>query len=404
MAKLHQLTAVAISAAPARARLHDGGGLIYDAASKCWTLRYTSPVTRKRRDMGLGPASLKRARELADECRDALRAGVDPLQAREAAAREARDALARAAAGGTLRSVAETYHASVAGGFRNAKHRAQWLASLELHIFPTLGDKPIGAITAAELLDLLLPLQGSVPETAKRVRMRLAAIFDDAVLRGVAPGNPAAAIKRRLADARGKRAPAHFRSLPYAMVPGFVARLRADARFSIPSRLALEFLILGASRTGEVLGARPEEIDGEIWTIPPERMKAGQEHRVPLGKRALEIIDEAKAFGRAYLFPSLARRGRPLSGMAMLEVMRGMLVDPKKPGGDTFAYLGVVHGFRSAFSSWARERTKFRVEVIEAALAHREKDRVAAAYSSQATYWADRVALSRAWAAFVTSA
>jgi integrase len=404
MRQINRLTVTAIKAAEGGTPLQDGGGLIYDPTTKRFTLRFTSPVTRKRRDLALGPLTLKVARERADEHRIAIAAGRDPLLERERTIAAEREAIERARAGGTLRACAELYHASIASGFRNAKHRAQWLASLNNHVLGPLGDRPVGSITPNDLLEILLPLQADVPETAKRVRMRLAAVFDDACLRGAASVNPAAVIKKRLADARGKRNQArHFRSLPYADVPAFVARLRS-ARAAAPSRLALEFLILAAARTAEVLGARWDELEGDVWTVPPARMKAGQEHRVPLTPRMLEILEEARAFERVLIFPSLSRRAKALSNMAMLEVVRGMPLDEAKPDGDTFAKLTVVHGFRSAFSAWARERTSYRVEVIEAALAHREKDRVAAAYSSQATYWADRVALAREWEAFATGA
>lgn len=391
--------------------------------SRRWSLRFTSPETGQRRDYGLGAMTLGAARKKAEEIRDVVKHGVDPIEERiRVAARMRADTATLAAAqlrdDSTLKKLARAYHASVAGGMRNRKHRAQWLSSLEGHIFPTLGDKPIASITAADLLEVMEPLQDRVPETAKRIRERLAMVFSDAVLRGLCDNNPADLIRRKMRRKKGVQK--HFRALPFTAVPGFVATLQKFDRANPPARLALEFLILTAARSGEVRGATWSEFDltGNVWTVPGERMKGGSEHRVPLPPRALAILREARksgdgrptdlvfhgrGFGRS--LTDLSSRElvrRPLSDMALTELLRRLPTGGKREDGkpETFADLGTVHGFRSAFSTWSREQTRSRIDVIEAALAHREADRVAAAYS-RAQYWKERVALALAWSQFV---
>jgi len=398
---LNRLTAVEVKNATGSKPIEDGGGLRYIPSADRWVLRYTSPVTRKRRDAGLGPLTLKAARERAGELRRAIALGRDPLLDRDRVAQAEREARALGGpldGGNTLEEYAKRYHETISPSFRNAKHRAQWIASLKLNVFDTLGKKPIGEITAAQVLDLMLELQKRVPATAARVRMRLAAVFDEACLRGHAVTNPAAVIKRRLRDARPRTYQDHHASMPFRDVPAFVKALRGDTTSSVASRLALEFTILAAARTGETIGAERADIHGKLWIVPAHKMKAGKAHRVPLTPRMLAILAEAKAIsnGGPFIFPSPTIRKRPLSQMAMLMLLRRM------EKAEAVKDAGTVHGFRGCFSSWAREKTKFRVEVIEAALAHREQDRVAAAYSSQATYMKERVALAQAWEKFVS--
>jgi integrase len=268
-------------------------------------------------------------------------------------------------------------------------------------VFPTLGAKPIATITADDLLAVLIPLAERVPETAKRVRERLAAVFADAALRGLCDGNPADLIRRALR--RRKASPKHLRALPYVEVPALVSALQEFDRADPPAKLALEFAILTAARSGEVRGATWSEIDLEAaaWTVPATRMKGHRPHFVPLTPRALAILEEVRAYSDGKP-TTLVFRGRdlkrPLSDMTLTGILRRMPVTEDGP--ELWSERTTVHGFRSAFSTWARERTRVRVDVIEAALAHREQDRVAAAYS-RADYIRDRRSLAAEWEKFV---
>lgn len=369
--------------------------------AKFWVFRYRSPLGR-RRDAGIGPyptVTLAEATAKAVEWRRMVKDGRDPILAR----REQRDALraaeaereaARRRKGATLERLARTYHETHAPTLANAKHAAQWLSSLERHVFTALGAKPISEITTEDLEGVLFPLRDTLPETAARVRQRLDAIFADAVEKGHATRNLAAAIKPRMRVKRGAKE--HHRSLPYREVPGFVVELRAAERVGESARLAFEFLIVTAARTGEVLGATWAEIDEAAaeWKIPGRRMKSGKAHRVLLPARALAIVKQARTLGGdPYLFPSPTGTDRPLSNMVFLMALRRM----------GYGERTTTHGFRSAFSGWAREQTRIKVAAIEAALAHREDDQVAAAYASQAEYLKDRRALAEAWARHVSS-
>lgn len=359
-----------------------------------WLFRYTAP-SGKKRDMGLGEATtvgLAAARRLADEAREMLSRGVDPLDARDNAQAEARAQAAtvramKAAVDATLARVARAYHERIEAGFRNPKHRAQWINSLEQHVPADLWKKPVADIEAHELLDFLTELQDKVPETAKRVRQRLEAVFDDAVVRKLVSGNPAMAVRRHL---RAPKSRTHFAALDWREVPAFVKRLQelpgASAR-------ALEFGILTAARTSEILGATWGEIDMEArtWIVPASRMKRGEEHHVHLSERAIAILKGQSGWHASIVFPSVAKENSPMSGMAMLTLLRRLGV----------ADQTTVHGLcRSTFSTWANERG-FRPDVIEASLAHREADRVRAAYN-KAQFLAERVELLDAWANFVT--
>lgn len=389
-------------------RIEDGQGLrlIVTPKSARWVLRYVSTIDSKRRDMGLGAltrvdlATARAERERIRVEREFY--GKDPLEQRrrgQEAERKARaDEQSKAArASATLESVAKQYHGRISAQFRNDKHRAQWLASLENHVFETLGDRPISTIEAEELLDLLVPLRDSVPETARRIRQRLDAIFEDAIFRKLADRNPAQAILRKMREGATRREETHFAALNYADVPDFVAKLRAFERVGIATRRALEWTILTGARTGETLGAKWGEIDvaKREWRVPGSRMKSARSHRVPLTARALEILKEVRPLGEegGYVFPSPLDRRQPLSNMAMAMGMRRL----------DFGYAATVHGFRQCLSTWARERTKYRIDTIEAALAHRDEDKVARAYSHAADYWDERRALAETWTKFCTT-
>jgi integrase len=237
-------------------------------------------------------------------------------------------------------------------------------------------------------------MQAAVPETAARVRQRLEAIFDDAEFRGMCSGNPARAIRRKLRETKRGRDRGQFAALPYVEAPAFMRELRQ--REGIAAR-ALEFAVLTAARTGEVIGATWDEIDLQAgaFTVLGRRMKGGEQHVVHLVPRAVEILQAQAALGSAYVFPSAESVGKetaaPMSNMAMLALLRRMDADKRT----------TVHGLcRATFSTWAYETAAARPDVIEACLAHREGDRVKAAYN-RARFNAERRALLQAWADFL---
>jgi integrase len=269
----------------------------------------------------------------------------------------------------TFGEAADALIESMASSWRNEKHRRQWKMTLTVYCEP-LRSKSVAEVGTEDVLKVLQPLWKTKPETASRLRGRIERVFDFARARGQRTGeNPArwrghldAILPRRAKLTRG-----HHKAMPFDEVPAFMAALRE--REGVAPR-ALEFTILTAARSGEVLGARWDEVNLEacVWTVPAARMKAGREHRVPLSAPAVEILRqmEHKRLGE-YVFPGM-RSGRPLSVMALEMVLRRMKVDV------------TVHGFRSAFRDWAGERTHFPREVAEAALAHLVGDAVERAY------------------------
>lgn len=384
----------------------DGGGLILRVRGGMgsWVHRYTSPAG-KRREMGLGKLdrssakaigkSMTDARDAAEDARRLLREKIDPIEHRDAERARAAQALEIKRAEtkreqATLARVAREYHAKVIEPHRTPKHAHQWLQSLELHVPDTLWHKPIADVTGPEVLDFVTGLQAKIPETAARVRQRLEAIFDDAEFRGVSTGNPARAIRRKLRETKKGRARGSFAALPFAKAPAFLTELRK--REGISAR-ALEFAMLTAARTGEVIGATWDEFDLQagVWTVPATRMKGGEPHAVFLSQRAREIVESMRELGQGFVFPSPELDGAAMSNMAMLTLLRRM----DKAGETT------VHGLcRATFSTWAYETAAARPDVIEACLAHRESDRVKAAYN-RAQFTTERAALLAAWADYL---
>ena len=266
--------------------------------------------------------------------------------------------------------LAEEVVSGIEQGFRNEKHRAQWRSTLKQHAKPLLSI-PVDAITTADVLKCLKPIWTRIPETASRVRGRIEKVLDAAKAKGHRTGENPAAWKGNLVhflSARQKLTRGHFEAMPYDQVPAFMKRLRA---MDAVARRALEFTILTAARSGEIRGAKWNEIDVEakVWTVPAQRMKMGREHRVPLSDRALAILAETKpmTMGDGLIFPG--RHGRPLSGMTLDAVLRRLKCKPI-----------TVHGFRSAFRDWAGEATLFPREIAEAALAHIVGDATERAY------------------------
>lgn len=370
-------------------RYSDGGNLylfISPNGGKRWTFFYRFGGTR--REMGLGSAgpngvSLADAREKATEARALLARGIDPLEARRDSEKARRTIP-------TFGEFADEYINTHAPKFKNGKHLAQWRMTLSDEYCRAIRAQAVSEIDTEAVLKVLKPIWQRIPETASRLRGRIENVLDAAKARGFHPGpNPAAwrGHLKALLPARQKLTRGHHAALPYDDLPAFMADLQARQGLAA---LALEFTILTASRSGEVLGARWEEFDLEkgVWTVPPKRMKAGLAHRVPLQGRALEIL---KALPRLadnpHVFPGHAN-GKPLSSMAMAMQLRRMDRDNI-----------TVHGFRSTFRDWASEQTSFPHETAEHALAHRISDKAEAAYR-RGDQFEKRRKLMEAWATY----
>jgi integrase len=402
MARSGKLSAVEVAKAKGPAVLHDGGGLYLRVAptgAKSWVFRFQ--IEGKRRDMGLGPypdVTLARAREKAAVHRGQSREGADPIAAKHA---ERQAQLLAEAKGRTFREVAEEYIARNEAGWRNAKHRQQWRNTLATYAYPTIGDLPVAAVDAGLVVQVLDPIWAEKPETASRVRGRIEAVLDAATVRGYRQGPNPAQWKGNLSHilpARAKlRQVRHHAALPIDELSRFLDALRA--RPGMAAR-ALEFTILTAARTGEVLGMTWNEIDldARVWIIPVERMKAGREHRVPLSEAALDVLAKVRALAlmtdgksdpAAPVFPG-PRRALAMSNMAMLLLLRRMTRDDL-----------TAHGFRSTFSDWAAERTAYPREVVEMALAHAIGNKVEAAYR-RGDLFEKRRQLMEAWGKFCT--
>jgi integrase len=361
----------------------DGDGLhllVKQGGAQSWVLRYT--INGKSRDLGLSRCpeavailnktgksklTLAQARDIAGIYRMKVKAGIDPLEERQ----QFKSAAARAGETPiiiTLAQVARDYIERHEGSWNNAKHRQQWHNTLSGYVFPKIGDMLVAEVDTKAVLSVLEPIWRDKPETASRVRGRIEVILDAAKVRGLRTGeNPARwrghldkILPRRAHLSRG-----HHAAMPYQDLPAFLVKLHG--RDSIAA-LALEFTILTAARTGEVIRARRSEVDLErgIWTVPPLHMKAKLEHRVPLSVRALEILASLRVIDTDFLFPG--ERGAGLSNMAMAMLLKRM-------GQEV-----TVHGFRSSFRDWTAECTAHPHEVCEIALAHKIKNKVEAAY------------------------
>lgn len=359
-------------------------------------LRFTSPATGKRRDMGIGSypeVGLALARRLAMEARERLALGIDPINERD----EAKAAEAARQTMPTFRDAADAVYATLAPGYRNAKHSAQWITTLETYVFPVIGTRRVDTLKPADFATLLRPIWLAKSETAGRVKQRCERVMLWCIAHGHTQANPVSAVDALLPKQLSKRdRVTHQPAVPWRDLPSVVADL-ADPTHLNASRSALLFLILTAARSGEVRGARWEEIDHErrIWTIPAERMKAGKIHRVPLSDRALEIV-AARAqtgFGGLWLFST--RGTKPLSDMALTKLLRD-----KNVSSDTGGRVATAHGFRSSFRDWASENGYAR-DLAERALAHTIPNATEAAYhrSDQLEH---RVAMMQAWADYVT--
>jgi integrase len=390
--RLSPLTVKRVLADPGNPRrLGDGGGLYLQVSpnrSVAWIYRYRHGG--RRRHLGLGSAaiiSLAEARLRAAAVRRQIFDGIDPLAVKAERRTAARLESAKAM---TFTQCAEAYISAHRAGWKSHKHAAQWRATLATYVEPVFGSLPIQTIDTALVMKAIEPIWLIKPETANRVRGRVEAILDWAKIREYRDGDNSARWKGhldQLLPAKTKVRPVkHHAALPYAELPALLVELRQ--RPAIAAR-ALEFAVLTCARTSEALGADWSEINmrDRVWIVPARRMKGGREHRVPLSDAAVTLLDALPGPRDGLIFPG-AKRGKPLSNMALLMVLRRM------GRGDLTS-----HGFRSSFTDWAHETTNYPAEAIDLALAHTVTDKVEAAYR-RGDQFERRRRLMQSWAEF----
>lgn len=369
----------------------DGGGLwlqVSKAGTKSWIFRYTRQG--KTHDMGLGSylnVGLKMAREKAQEQREALGRGEDPMAQRWAAKAAAASKL-------TFSQCAEKYITAHKDGWKNAKHAEQWTNTLETYAAPIIGNIDVALVDTPHILRILEPIWTTKNETASRVRGRIERILAWATTRKLRRGDNPAAWKNHLDTLLPKpsavQKKTHHEALPYRDAAAFLVELR-----QLPgvAPRALEFTILTAARTGETIGATWGEIDldSKVWTVPAGRMKANREHRIPLSSRAVAILEEIKKQNSGtFVFPGWSG-DKGLSNMAMLKALKDM--------GRTDL---TVHGFRSTFRDWCAEATQYPREIAEAALAHTLTNKAEAAYF-RSDLFEKRRSMMQDWCDYVKS-
>lgn len=381
----------------------DGKGLylqVSKTGSRSWIFRYT--LHGKTREMGLGSLNafgLAQARERAQHARQLLADGVDPIDKRD----EGRKALvahrtAERARLKTFEDSAREYHEASADEWKNAKHAAQWINTLKQYVFPKFGPLPVGEVGKTEIVAALTPLWKSKAETASRVLQRIRTVFNFAAARDYCAGRDAEfweQIRMALGPNERARKVEHHNSCPYPLV-GSVLKEVATGPSSAIVKLAFEFTVLTAARSGETRGALWSEIekDGSYWNIPEERMKAGRRHNVPLSARAAQILVEAKQLRdmgivtseMGLIFPNT--QGLPLSDMVFTQLLRRMRLEY------------TMHGFRASFRTWGSEQTRYEHEMLEFALAHTVGDQTVRAYM-RTDMFEKRRQLMEDWSAFV---
>jgi integrase len=393
--KLQRLTALAVSRVSKPGLYADGGGLylrVGRSGSRRWAFRFT--LNGAAHEMGFGglnKVSLADARKKASDARLLLSEGRSPLTHKQ-------DKESDRAAGEKRRSMsfdqcAEAYIGAHEIAWKNEKHRQQWRNTLATYVSSVFGQIPVGDVDTDHVVKVIEPIWGKKTETARRLRGRIEVILDWAKVRGYRVGENPARWRGHLSHllpSRAKVRPVkHHAALPYTEIPAFMKELRKTEG---TAALALEFLILTAARTSEVIYAGWSEVDlkNQMWIVPADRMKTHREHRVPLSAAATTVLGRAKDLQGAYLFRGRTV-GTPLSNMALL-----MLLGRMNRGDIT------AHGFRSTFRDWAAEQTSFPNEVVEMALAHAVESKTEAAYR-RSDLFEKRKGLMAAWADFCGS-
>ncbi|CAJ4021087.1 putative phage integrase [Burkholderia pseudomallei] len=393
MRTLNRLTAVQVSRAKKRGVYSDGGGLylqITRTLTKSWLFRYMRNGVS--RGMGLGPihtVSLAEARIKAQDVRRMLLDGIDPLEAKKAKRQAERRERLKSL---PFRDCAHQYIDAHRKSWKNEKHAAQWGSTIETYANPVIGNVMVAEIDTDEIMRVLEPIWADKTETATRLRGRIESVLAWATVRGYRTGlNPArwkGHLDHLLPKPSRLRKTNHHAALPYTEAPTFMKTLQQHEG---AAALALQLVILTASRTNEVIAARKSEFDlpAKIWTIPAERMKAGREHRVPLSATAVALVKPLIDTGTSkFLFPA-SKENKHLSNMAMLQLLKRMKREDL-----------TVHGFRSTFKDWARETTDYAREVSEAALAHIIGDQTEAAYA-RGDLFLKRAGLMQDWADYL---
>ena len=378
---IHQaLSAAKVRTISATGLYADGNGLnlkVDPSGAKRWVQRVT--IDGNRHNLGLGrypSVSLAEARQVADDNQRAIRQGRNPLAEKRHSELERRRPSTP-----TFAQAAQQVIDLRRPTWSSNKHAAQWASTLATYVYPVIGSKKVDDVASGDVLGVLTPMWTAKPETASRVRQRMETVFDWVIAQGWRSDNPAGKSVLR-ALPRHSRVKNHFEALNYSKVPETVAKVR-ESNANLVTRLSFEFLVLTATWS---------EIDEEsgTWTIPAERMKARREHRVPLSRRAREILEEVQQLedqGKGLIFPG-GRQGRSLSNMTHLSLLRRLEIP------------AVPHGFRSSFRDWVIEQTTVPWAVGEAALAHNLGNSTETAYA-RSDLFDKRRELMEAWAAFV---
>lgn len=355
------LTAARVKQATEPGKYYDENGLylrIKPTGAKTWVQKIV--IDGRQRELGLGSValvSLAEARELARTNRKAAREGRDPIAERK-----------RTEAIPTFNEAVQRVYALHEPSWRNKKHAAQFLSTLEQYVSPVCGHKKVSDVNSQDVMTALLPIWTTKVETARRVKQRIGVVMKWAIAQGFRQDDPSTAIEQAMPKAKQTVTPR--KSIHYDAVTDFLNAVRGS-RAAAATKLALEFLVLTAARSGEVRLATWQEVEFErrLWTIPAERMKGNAEHVVPLSDRAIEVLTEARELGsESLVFPG-TKPGRPMSDMTMSKLVKELGFDAD------------VHGFRTSFRVWVQERTNTPFEVAEKALAHKTKNKVVAAYA-----------------------
>ena len=374
---INKLTALQVKRESNHGFYADGNGLylkVDKSGAKRWIQRLV--INGKRTDMGLGSASLvslSDAREKARTNRALARSGGDPLAEKKKLKIP------------TFKNASLSVYELNKPTWKNKKHAKQWISTLENYVFPLMGDKKVNMIDSADVLAVLSPIWTQKPETAKRIRQRIGSVLKWSIAQGWRTDDPASNIAQALP--KHEKVTSHHRALPYVEVARAIETVRNSHALEV-TKLAFEFLVLTATRSGDVRGALWTEINGTKWEIPKERMKAKKAHRIPLSPRCLEILTIAETMhdGSGLIF---CKNGKPLSDMTLSKLMKDLGVQ------------AVPHGFRTSFRQWTTEKTNYPWQVCEFALAHVVGDDAERAYQRSDLY-ETRKNMMEAWAQYVT--
>jgi integrase len=377
-----KLTAKFVENVSEAGKYYDQHGLflhVRPSGAKKWLQRYT--FQGRRREIGLGSAkivSVATARRNAHQNLVLVSEGIDPIEDKK------RDRIIP-----KFEVAARKVYEDNRPTWRNAKHAAQFITTLETYAFPVIGSMSVKEINSSHILRILSPIWVTKAETAKRVRQRLSTVFKYCVAQQWRTDDPAnIAIVEALPNP--KRKVQHRKSISYNDVSDFIETVSKSSP-GLSTKLGLEFLILTATRSGEVRNARWDEINGSLWIIPAERMKAGVAHRIPLPSRCIEILAKAKTIsqGSGFIFEG-TKPNKPLSENTFNKLMKELGLEVH------------AHGFRTSFRTWTQEKTNYPREIAEAALAHSLRDKAEAAYA-RSDLLEKRAEMMEAWAQFISA-